>query len=516
MLSYFATEVTNMKNKFLPALIPLLAITLASCIRRPSRGSSSSSSNDPEGGYVQLSELSMLSEDLDHRYAPALGDVKLLVVPITFAGTTTKSYESYIQPWSSGKLNDVNRFYFGETNSLSAYYKTASFNKLRITGMVADIYENNTYSVKSILNDGSMKLLWDMMDAALTWVQETRSDIDWKEYDLNQDGCIDNIHFVTDFVSNNWGDNLWPHMYFTNRTGTIDQPMVNVYSMSGTGFVDDAITAIHEQGHIFGLDDYYDYSQNGESSINYIGGFDMQSHNVFDWNSFSKLTTGWVNPYVIDGSKDETYITLKAASLNGDCLIIPADYSTFNGSAFDEYFLIELFAPYGNNKDDWNRLKQYLGEEPGIRMYHVDGRVFGSEKVRPGNNMQLIVDDLDEQIINSIEDSKKWTYNTRGANNCSDWRDYEGGIEQLGNYPMLSIVQKGGQSTFSKAVTSHRYLMAEDLFKKGDVFTFQKYSRFLNKSGIPQESMNTGETFPYKIEVLDMDEETTRLKITKI
>ena len=495
-----------MKYSVIKILIPFMSIVLVSC----------NGADKGPLGYVQAEKMTILSQDLKNAYAPALGDVKLLVVPITFAGTTASGYEDQIKKWTATKIADVNKYYFGETGSLAAYYRTASFDKLRITGLVSDIYQDTTITVKDILEDKSMETLRDLMDAALNWLHDTATDINWQEYDLNHDGCIDNIHFITDYESRDWNTNLWPHMFWTNRKGTVERPMVNVYSMSGTSFVTNAITAIHEQGHIFGLDDYYDYSNNGESVIDYIGNLDMQSHNVFDWNSFSKLTTGWINPYVIDGSRKKTTITLKAASLNGDCLLIPADYSTWNGSAFDEYFLIELFAPYGNNKKDWDRYKNILGKNPGVRMYHVDARAYGSNKTVPYNQELLVVDDLKEQEINSPEDCQKWKYVTRGANNCSDWRDYEGGIEQLKDHPILSIVQKRGDFTFAKKSTSNHTLSSVDLFKEGDVFTFEKYSQFLNKQAKAQSTMDNGETFPYEISFGKITEDSVTITIKKV
>ena len=501
-----------MNKKFIALLIPFLTIMVTSCNKK----TESSSEDDGPLGYVQVEEMSILNGDLKNAYAPALGDVKLLVVPITFAGNTAKGYEDSIDQWTDLKISSVNNYYFGTGNSLAKYYRTASFDKLRITGQVTPIYENTTYTCKAILEDESMEVLRDMMDAAVNWLHDTATDINWQEYDLNQDGCIDNIHFITDYCSSDWNTNLWPHMFWTNRSGTVDRPMVNVYSMSGTSFVRDSITAIHEQGHIFGLDDYYDYSNDGNSPIDYVGHLDMQSYNVFDWNSFSKLTTGWVNPYVIDGTRDVTTITMKAASLNGDCLIIPADYSTWNGSAFDEYFLLELFAPYGNNKTDWQRYRNTLGSAPGVRLYHVDGRCYGSEKTDPDNEELLIIDDLEAQEINSKADCEKYTYITRGANNCSNWRDYEGGVEQLGNHPLLSIVQKRGEFTFAKNSYQNHTLTASDLFKEGDEFTFSKYSHFLNKKAKPQSTMDNGETFPYTIKIGKITEDEVTITVTKV
>ena len=509
-----------MKNKKVFVVIPLITLLAVSC--KTNKNTSSSSSSQPIDipetvGVKRVDELSILNQDLKNAYAPALGDVKLLVVPISFDGTTAIGYSSKIKAWTDRRVEDITSYYFGETDSLAAYYRTASFNKLRITGKLTEIYSNTTYSISSILADESMETLWDMMDAALNWVHDNDKTINWQEYDLNHDGCVDNIHFITDYGSDEWADNLWPHMFWTGRKGTVERPMANVYSMSGTSHVTDPITSIHEQGHIFGLDDYYDYSNDGTSPINYIGCLDMQAWNCFDWNSYSKLSTGWVNPYVVDGSKDEAVIALKAASLNGDCLIIPADYSTWNGSAFDEYFLIELFAPFGNNEADWNYYRNYLGNEPGVRMYHVDARCYGSNKTDPDNHELLIVDDLEAQEINTKEDCQKWDYVTRGANDCSNWRDYEGGVEQLGNYPLLTVIQKGKDFTFGNPSSQARHILAEeDLFRTGDTFSFSQYSHFLNKKRKAQSTMDNGEIFPYEISFGEMDNETIVVTVKKV
>lgn len=478
--------------------------------------SEESSSSEPQPlGYVKVDHMSFVNSDLDSAYAPAIGDVKMLVIPIAFQGNTGNGYSSQIQNWTSTKLSNMYGYYFGESNSLSSYYATASFGKMNLTGMVSDVYPNTTYTVKAILEDDSMDTLWDMMDEALAWVMDNNPSIDWSEYDLNEDGNIDNIHLITNYSSNKWAENLWPHMYYTRRSHSGEHLGINVYSISGLSFVNNSVTAIHEQGHIFGLQDYYDYSNDGQSPIDYIGGLDMQSHNVFDWNSFSKLSTGWVEPYVVTGEAETTTITLNSASLTGDCIIIPADYSTWNGSAFDEYFLVELFTKYGNNVKDWSKYSGALGAG-GVRLYHVDARAYGSNQRVSYNNQLLVVDDMEEQEINSVEDVSKWNYTTLGANNCSDWRDYEGGIEQLANHPLLSIVQRGGDFTFAKNNNDHKTLNATDLFKNGHKFTFEEYSHFLNKDRTSSSTMDNGEIFPYEISFSNFSQEHITVTITKV
>lgn len=463
-------------------------------------------------GYHKVESMSFISSDLKNSYAPSSGNVKMLVIPITFAGSTTTGYTKYISSWTDNKLSAVNDYYFGSETSLASYYKTASFNKINITGFVSEPYQNTTITIKQILSQtgDDYTYLWDMMDDALNYVYNTYTDINWSEYDLNQDGCIDNIHLITNYTSTVWNEALWPHMFYTHRKGTLEKPMIDVYSVSGIGFVNDSITAIHEQGHIFGLEDYYDYTSN--SNRDYIGGADMQSNNVFDWNSFSKLSMGWVNPYVVDGTNKNFEITMSAASLNGDCLIIPADYSTWNGSAHDEYFLVELFSPFGNNQKDWTgSWKTVLGEY-GVRLYHVDARAFGSNKTNENNKEVLIVDDMDSQEIKTKEDIAKYEDVTHGANNCYDYMAYEGGIEQCKDYKLLSIIQKGGTDTFGNNDGRH-YLSKKDLFIEGDKFTFSKYAKFLSKTGKEVKTMDNGEEFHWEITFTKMSKESVTMRI---
>lgn len=497
-----------MKTNYIKFIFPIAAIALTSCVggnKKP----------NTKNGFVKLEQTSIVCSDIDPMYAPSKGDVKLLVIPIAFTGAAKDgSSERYID-WTEQKLSDVNGFYFGNSDSLSSYYSAASFNELRITGMVSPVYENTTISATTILEDSGMGSLFDMIEDAIEWLQDTDTSIKWSEYDLNQDGCIDNIHLVTNYNSTEWNNHLWPHMFHTGRHGTLERPTANVYSISGTGFVENSITAIHEQGHIFGLHDYYDYTSQGageSDGIDYVGGLDMQSNNCFDWNSFSKLCMGWVKPYVINGKADVTTVNIKAASINGDCILIPANYDTWNGSAFDEYFLLELFAPFGNNKKDWEKWRSNLGSKPGIRLYHVDARLYGSNEKVFG---KVSVEDMDAQQIKTKEEIANWNYRSLGANNSQNYFSTSGGIAQLSDKILLSLVQKGGNFTFATEGARHK-LVGNDMFKVGDEFRFENYSHFLNKSVTEQRYTNKGEDFPYSIVIDYIDEDDATITFTKV
>ena len=66
--------------------------------------------------------------------------------------------------------------------------------------------------------------------------------------------------------------------------------------------------------------------------------------------------------------------------------------------------------------------------------------------------------------------------------------------------------------TFGDPYANH-FLSKDDLFHKGDVFTFNKYKHFLSKSGKTVTTMDNGETFPYKITFTSMSATQTTVKI---
>lgn len=501
-----------MKTKVLKFIIPVATLAITSCVEGTKKPNTKT-------GFVKVDGVTMVSSDFNNAFAPSKGDVKLLVVPISFVGDAKDQPSDKYVDWTDSKISEVENLYFGQSDSLYAYYSAASFNQLHISGMVAPIYENNTIATSDVRDDTSYQTLFDLIENAVNWLEDTQTNINWSEYDLNQDGCIDNVHLITNYYEQERSEPLGPHTYQTNKIGTLERPSANVYSISNTGFMTNSITSIHEQGHIFGLQDYYDYTL--DSEIDYVGGYDMQSQTCFDWNSFSKLSMGWVKPYVINGEADVTTVNIKAASINGDCILIPANYSSWNGSAFDEYFLLELFAPFGNNKKDWQKYQSSLGNKPGIRLYHVDARMYGSNTEEPYEREsgsfenKLIIEDLEEQRINSKEDIAKWNKRALGTNNSSSWVEGNEGIEQLGDKPLLSLIQKGKEFTFASKNGRHT-LSANDLFKPGDTFSFKDYSIFLNKNIEVQELTNEGEDFPYTFTVDYVDEDDATITFNKV
>ena len=238
----------------------------------------------------------------------------------------------------------------------------------------------------------------------------------------------------------------------------------------------------------------------------------MQSHNMFDWNSYSKLSVGWVDPIVVTGNSDEVTITISAAATKGDCIVIPADYSEWNRSAFDEYFLIELFSPKGLNKDDWANWERHYNKlgNGGIRLYHVDARLFEVES--PYGTGQ----EIDYSKIPTNYYQHKYVH--IGPNNSLDYTAPTYGYynaKACKDFKHLAVIQATGIDTFGGEDGKLDALGKDDLFKTGDVFTFDKYSHFLSKSGVKRTTMDKGNKFPYTIEFVSVTADKATVKITK-
>ena len=77
----------------------------------------------------------------------------------------------------------------------------------------------------------------------------------------------------------------------------------------------DTHTYIHEMGHVFGLEDYYDYS----GQYNPAAGFSMQDNNVGSHDPFSSYALGWGKAYI---PTETTTINLKPFQDSGEMILL--------------------------------------------------------------------------------------------------------------------------------------------------------------------------------------------------
>ena len=446
---------------------------------------------------VNKEDLTILPTDFNPAYSPN-SSTKTMVVPVTLHTNTT---EYVLKTWNATALAALENAY---TNSNPLSYKSYYANLgLNMDILVTEPVEENTLLVEQIAPQNKpWNNLYAMINNVFDVIKTRYTAEQLAEFDSNQDGQIDNIHIIPNYDESDWGKCFWPHQGQTfNSTGQPNNLVVNTYCVGNytkASTLGD-VTQVHEQGHVFGLLDYYDYTGMGTSKINYVGQADMQSHNIFDWNSYSKLSIGLSDPYVITGYEDSVEVTIRDSATSNECLIIPADYATWNGSAYDEYFLVELFSKKGINATFWDAYGHLTASDYGVRVYHVDSRLY----------------DLFKDQEASLDHSEWSGFTIIGANNCSDYTALGiGNPKQWGDFKQLTVIQKGGIDTFGNASTSARhYLDSTDLFYTNDVFDFANYNHFLSKSGQSVSSMDNGELFNWKFKVKSATIDTATIEV---
>ena len=328
-------------------------------------------------------------------YMPSVGDVKILVIPIKFSDVyTSKTNLNHYR-------DDLNRVFFGNDTgyeSLSSYYYKSSYGKLRITGQVLPWYypeNNSTYYENIYSNPTKTQSITGALGSLAMEVLDYYSDsIDFSEYDYDKDGVLDGVYLVCNKQEQTHGSLYWSWVSYYSGLKKVNGYQLYQFMWSNMGFIytDDfyktikhngvnAISFIHETGHMLGVDDFYDYSANvyketimGQKKLKErgkgcnlgSGGYDMMDSNVGDHNANTKMMLGWINPYVI--IQDAT-IELNKFSTTGDAIIVAPSFDTESGN-LSEYFIIEYYDHDGLADQNIYDTRGY--NVSGIRIFHVN------------------------------------------------------------------------------------------------------------------------------------------------
>lgn len=200
----------------------------------------------------------------------------------------------------------------------------------------------------------------------------------WTDFDTDKDGYIDLLWQVYAYAYTS-GSDWWAYVTYTGNSPYVSNPNIMTLAWASTNFMAsnngyDPHTFIHETGHALGAYDYYDYT----STWKPMGSVDYMDQNMGDQNAYTKFIFGWAEPWVLKeedlaGGKTAE-ITLRASTLTGDSLVLASP--GYNGTAFDEYLILELVGPYGICESDYRSSGGFTS--PGIRILHVDSRMYGT------------------------------------------------------------------------------------------------------------------------------------------
>lgn len=455
---------------------------------------------------------------------PSVGEPNILVIPIWFTDSS-----AFIKKKDQVR-EDIETAYFGSAEetgweSVSSYYEKDSFGHVSLKGVVSDWYEcgesseDYYYSYKQVGPRSYVDVTAELVKKAVSWYKETNN-TDLVDYDLDKDGYLDGVILIygapdcKSLGKPNEAQNLWGYTSWVLEKSqkSLTSPGANVFFWASYDFMYDQYSAlthagstysqgdtsnsyvdshcfIHEMGHVFGLQDYYDYNKYDPREP--AGTFSMQDYNVGAHDPFSRYALGWITPYLPTTSMD---IDLKTIESSGEAILL-GNY--FDGSPFDEYILLELYSPTGLNEFD--TVNQYKGayatgpEITGIRLWHVDARLFHFNNPLLSSKGNVTTNPYEKNVYNATSNTSYSKYENQAINLAGKY-----------SYDTLYLVRKGNEQW------SGEYPITDGaLFVEGDTFTIRNFQR-----QFPEKiTFNSGKSFDWKITVNSITGDTANISL---
>lgn len=329
---------------------------------------------------------------------PSTGDVNVLVVMADFSDVKFDENftNEYVQKILFGAA-DENADLF-PLDSFSAWYKRSSFGKLNISGDIVNVHLNHTrdyYSENKNMEEeipeeeipeeeiseeeiSEEEATGEEIPEEETTEEETSDEensdedvpdvevpdvktdiwkaiyeqnIDWKQYDSNNDHYVDALCMIVAGEAGDWASQWWSYCHDGN-TEPIDQEEqyhVGKYAFCMESHMITPETIIHEFGHMMGLPDLYNtfLSSSTESGLHTS---DIMCDNTGDMNGLCKMLLGWLDAsqiHIVEYGQDVSEIRLRPYAQSGDIALCMVNEG--QNSIFSEYYLAEYYVPYGND-----------------------------------------------------------------------------------------------------------------------------------------------------------------------
>ena len=442
---------------------------------------------------------------------PTIGNPHILVVPIWF--TDSNNYVSN----KDTELVNINKAIFGTNDdtgwySVKTFYEEESGGLCSIQGSVADWY-NCGYSYESVNSGETVKRI--VNNAVNSWKNANPTIV--KDYDYDGNGYIDGVIAIyggPNYKNSRRGDEevMWAYTTWANNFADKESPNVEAYIWASYDFMYtntiypvklDTHTYVHETGHLFGLDDYYDYNGIGA----WAGGFSMQDLNIAGHDPYSLMALGWAKPYV---PTETSEIIIRPFYSTRDVIMLTPEYTA---SPFDEYILIELYSPHGVNYLD--SIRKYSQSSPtgslytGIRVWHVDSRLIYSTSHR-------YVGGKDVYTFEKSTSVKKGRNYIVGCTNTtptgSENDKYCSKEYSLRDYKLLELIKENDPNHYRY----NSYFDTNSLFGRGSTFNSNYKNYFVNSSGRDSIVFNNGLAFNWSFEVTSLSAESATIKVTKL
>lgn len=301
----------------------------------------------------------------------------MLVIPINFKDVTFSQ-----SGLSNAKVKtNLQNAFFGKSEatsweSVASFYNRTSYGKFSLTGKVADPFTPSK-TCEQLKSSSRAETYNIAKEAVEDYFEEFPQDKAY--FDQNNDGRVDALYLIysADVINPEEDDDsiFWAFTTFQNSGDLIGNFSWTSYFQlnEDIGYTDTHVL-VHETGHLFGLPDYYN-TNDGKTTP--TGRLEMMDYSIGDHSALTKILLNWTRPYVVTGNAT---MKIRPLTQSGDVILIPHPRG-WNGSMFDEYLLIEYYAPTGfNYPSSYISFATPNGQIetasmprlPGIKIYHVD------------------------------------------------------------------------------------------------------------------------------------------------
>jgi M6 family metalloprotease-like protein len=278
----------------------------------------------------------------------------------------------------SRMLNEPGYSDNGATGSVADYYKDNSNNRFRpVFDVYGPVRVSQGYAEygKNVGADNNDQNAGGLL---LEACQLLNDQVNFADYDLDDDGCIDNIFYY--FAGHNeaeaaGADHIWPHAAVAYQPGllfdgvstwsyacTSEYRGRNGSNMAGIG------TFCHEFAHVLGLPDLYDTDYEKNGSVNSVYAFSLMADGAYNNNGCSPPYMGALERWLLGWMEN-----LKMTTVPGNYVLRPVqedDCLSTPTSVDGEFFLYEV--RNGENWDSFILSSSAAAPSRGMAIYHVD------------------------------------------------------------------------------------------------------------------------------------------------
>jgi len=290
-----------------------------------------------------------------------------------------KTLCAFVQFPEKSMIKTINQFeglmnqlgYTGNgTGSVRDFFKESSYNKFDLIVTLCGIYTAPQSQAYYAGNSGTQNCQQLARWAALQIAENP--DINFADYDSNNDGKVDGFHFIFAGMGQEAGGGygtIWSHKWEFSPPVTKNGKSISIYSCSPELLWGNNITTIgiicHEMTHAFGAPDFYDtnYEQGGQYTG--TGNWDVMAEGSWNENGnrpphhnmYTKVQFGWVTPTLLT-----TPISISNMPNSADN---PVAYRINTGNGNEHYLL--------DNRQKIKFDQSVPGS--GLLIYHVHGSV---------------------------------------------------------------------------------------------------------------------------------------------